>query len=354
MNIRINLIPVVSDTQVILLNQSDLDLSNVSDANRVVTGYISGSGGFQLSTDSVELSNLQGIPLFGEQGYPGILSRTLSDDNGATSFKVDFIFEGVLPNHIYIGFDNVVHEYALDFTLTNAASDNTIHVSNNKSTFLRLDISKLIMPSNNLFTLHITKWSKPNSSIRLTSLSVTPAIQLTTRDIITSEWSENMLDVDMEKNPGVCEQYADIRFYDRSGVVTTLAQQDEIRDKYKIEILVNDNVENTYMSQDWDVDTDDSIFLLKGADYYYLFSGIKVPAQNVKDRSLNEMLTWIFDIIGVPWSWGTFNLADPDTLVTPDSWFYASTVGEILQKLCNAFALRIYWLCDKYVVEGLW
>ena len=351
MDLRINLIPVVSDTQVVLRNIEDLNLTNVSNPEKVVSGYITGSRGFQVSPDDVVLSNLSGLPLFGDDGYPGILSRVLSDSDGNVNFSVRFQLVGTLPKYIYIGFDSIVREYASEFSVTNDTTGDTMYISGNTRTFVHLNIATISSPRSSIFTLNITKWSKPNASIRLTTISVTPTIRLTTRDIKSASWSENKLDDNMELVPGVCEQYADIEFYDRDGVATFLAREDALIDKYKIELVIDDVVENTYITQDWDVDTSNSIFTLRGTDYYYLFSKVKVEAQVVKDRSLVEMIRWIFGVVGVPFRLKNFSSGE---LITPNSWFYTSTVGEILEKICNAFALRIYWLNDKYVVEELW
>lgn len=354
MELQVNVVPISSDSPIKILEDASLILANVSNIKQVTSGHFSGSSGFQLSSDTTTLSRLNGNTLFGISGYPGILSREMSDANGNINVKVVMILENTTFTNMCIGFDNVTREHAVNFMLSSNTKSGVISINNNKKTLVYVDIQSIVdNTKENTLTLTITKWSKPNASVRITLLGQR-FLQLTANDLISVEWSEKMLDDNMEQAPGMCEQFADIQFYDRTDSMIKLIEQDQLVNNYTVEILIDNVLVNTYLVIDWDCDTNNSTYTLKCADFYSKFENIELPAQSVKDRTVYNWLSIVFDAAGVTWSSSGIGSETWKIVTLPNSWSSIGTLGSLLQKICSAYGLRVYWLRGEYIVRSLW
>ena len=355
MDLKIILQPLKTETIVSVYDEDNLQVNNISSTQRLTTSGLSGGRGFVLSAADINESLLDdNNVLFGSDGYPGIMSTGTTGGHGNIDFCVYFQFSGLLPNYLYVGFDSVLGEYATDFDLGNLTKGKSIYIRNNKKVLQRVDIDSILGSEDHVYYIRIHQWSKANTQVKLSMLGVCPQLVFNTRDIKNAEWSESAFADDVELSPGICEQYAELELYDRTGILTDLAKSALLTDSYEILISVNDDIVNTYAIRDWDVDTDNSLFSLKGADYYYQFSNIKIEPQSVADRTVKDMLDFAFDAAQKPYQWFSGSTHKPSDIHTPNSWFAASTVGEFLEKVCNAFALRIYWIKDAYYIREVW
>lgn len=338
-------------------------MSNVANVNDVIEGRGDGFRGYQVSpsTSRVVSPFGEGMFLYSAAGYPGILTSALSDSSGGCSVTIPFHLTGNLPKYLYIAFDKVAKEYAEAFTLSNSANSNKINITNNKGHLITIKFSELDLPStlNDVtFTLNITKWSRPNASIKITRLSTFYTIQYSGRDIKSFTNSENLLDAQMQIVPGICEQYANISVYDRYNVLKDFALANMLAKDYVVSIAAIDDVESTsydmgnYIIADWDFESVSSTVGIICRDKSYLFEKINIERAPIKDRTLDELLGIMFSQAkGMSWVYkDNETRVRCEQIVVPNSWYHASDLYTMLNKLCALGMLRIYWYIDTFIV----
>ena len=335
--------------------------SNAIAENTTMTSL--GAAGFQLSPDDGHIvSKLNGSKKpFASSGYPGVCTRELTGINGTCNVAIPFKMTGKAPENLYINFDAVANEYAIAFSLTNSANANVIIVTDNKETFVALPLASLALPevlANVEFTLRITKWSIANASVKLTLLSMYNYIIYDGKDLQSVSLSENLFDSQMQIVPGICEQYADIKVYDRNNVLRKLAANNKLHSDYLVNILAIDDTNaathqmGTYIVSDWNFDGISSNVGITCRDKSYLFEKIDIERSTIADRTLDELLNILFSqASNLPWKY-----QDDDTrawcasIHVPNSWYLASDLYTMLNKVCALGMLRIYWYVNAFVV----
>lgn len=338
-------------------------LINVSNVDALISGTYNGYKGFQLSSDrSNPISTLDGSTQFyPASGYPGIITREVSDADGSCNTIIPFTLAGSLPKNLYLDFDDVSKEYAVDFTLSSVVASQDIIVKGNTSTRVILPLDDMQPPAmlnNVVFTLTITKWSKPNASIKITKLSTYYFNAFTGRDLKSVNNSENLFDSQMQIVPGICEQYADISVYDRYGILRKLALENELTPDHVLSIAAIDDSDGTeyalgnYIISDWNFDGISSTVGISARDKSYLFEKINIERAMIADRTLNELLGIMFaQAAGMPWRYQDDATRERCNAITvPNSWYHASDLYTMLNKLCALGMLRIYWYIDTFIV----
>lgn len=336
---------------------------NVSNSSAVDEGLSNGARGFQLSA-SVDkpISTLDGSARpFPAIGYQGIITSDLSGDDGSCLIKIPFTLSGNRPENLYINFDGVAKEWAVDFNIYTSVSEYTIECTDNTNAFLVLPLAQLQLPEaldNADFTLVITKWSKPNASIRITRLSTYYMATYNGKDIISTANSENLLDSQMQISPGICEQYADIQLYDRENVLRTFAVTSKLSSDYVLGLFAHDDTTDTtfdmgnYIISDWHFDGISSHVGVTGRDKSYLFEKINIERSTIANRTLDELINILFaQAAGMPWRYQDEETRLRCTQITiPDNWYLASNLYKMLNKICALGMLRIYWYIDTFVI----
>lgn len=345
------------------LDEEMPELINVSNVDAVIEGVSDGYKGFHISPYySRKMSTLDGTyNLYPSSGYPGIITKEISDADGVCDISVPFHLDGTSPQNLYLNFDSVAGEYAVDFTLTNSETFYTIDVTGNTSTSWIFDLTQLQLPatlSDVTFTLLITKWSRPHASIKITRLSPYYILVYTGRDLKSVVASENLLNAQMNITPGICEQYANITVYDRRGILRNFARLNQLSQDYIATISAVDDVNGdtyelgNYIIADWILESTSSTVGITCRDQSYRFEKIRIERSSVADRSLDDLLGEFFaEAKGVSWRYlDVETRARCEQIIVPNSWYLASDLYTMLNKLCALGMLRIYWYIDTFVV----
>lgn len=352
------------DVANVFLDEATLPMqTNVSNSNAVVEGLSSGYKGFQLTANNANpISRLDGSTrLYPDTGYSGLITEELSGADGSCDTVVPFILTGNVPENLYLNFDSVTKEYAVDFTITNNVTSYAITVTNNTSVLLVLPLKDLNLPvalSNAIFTLRITKWSKPNSSIKITRLSTYYLAIYTGTDLKSVANSENLLDSQMQVTSGICEQYADVSVYDRYGVLRKFALTNKLTPDHVLSISAIDDANGfsyemgSYIISDWNFDSISSTVGITCRDKSYLFEKINIERSVIADRTLDELINILFaQASGMSWRYqDSETQARCKAIVIPNSWYQASDLYTMLNKICALGMLRIYWYIDAFIV----
>lgn len=346
-------------------------LANVSDISKVFKEGSTGYRGFQLSATRQEpVTTLNDTyKLFGSQGYVGFLTTVRSNllRQFSPAVPVTFYLAGTVPQSLFIVFDMINKEYAEWFEISNSVNGNVYRCLNNNTPIVEVPMSTMGLTDTQvsngvLMTLSIKRWSKKWASAKVTRITPYYTAEFTGKDIIDVACSENLLDSQMQVRPGICEQYADVRVYDRYGILHSLAQRGLLVEDHKMTIQAVDTVNGvlhtlgTYVVSGWDIAGNDSKLLISGRDISYTFENIHIESIPIKDRTVAEMLTLLFAHTGGT-AWRYINYATQvycECIITPNNWFYAGTLSELLNKICTVGMLRIFWSSDAFVIARAW
>lgn len=336
---------------------------NVSNSGVIVDGAAKGYKGFQLSASTAKpLSRLDGSTRFyPDTGYPGLITQELSGADGSCDTTVPFILTGNTPENLYLNFDSITKEYAVDFKITNNVTNYAITVTNNKFASLILPLKDLHLPSalsNAIFTLKITKWSKSNSCIKITRLSTYYSTSYTGTDLKSVTNSENLLDSQMQITSGICEQYADVSIYDRYGVLRKFALTNKLASDRVLSIFAIDDVDGvtyemgSYIISDWNFDGISSTVGITCRDKSYLFEKINIERSVIADRTLDALINILFaQAPGMAWRYQDAETRTRcEAIIIPNNWYHASDLYTMLNKICALGMLRIYWYIDTFIV----
>ena len=275
-----------------------------------------------------------------------------------------FLYVRTNPKHLHITFDPTCNEYAVNFTLANSQNSNVISITNNTKTTVAIPLASMNLSDTSdgvLIAITITKWSAPYASIKITSISTYYVGVTFGSDLKSFSCSENVFNAQMGIQPGICEQYADLDIYDRNNVIHNLALEGGLSTGGGVVLQAIDDDTNityelgAYSVDAWNVPATSSTVSITCKDKSVLFEKINISSLPVTTRSVDNMLDILFTQAGLPWDY-----IDSDTLyycmsiVTPDSWFYMSSLYELLNKVCALGMLRIYWYLDKFIVARCW
>lgn len=340
-----------------------INVQNSEDNEAVYTLHEEGSNGFRgFQLNSTPLNN--SYKFYGPEGYPGVITRQASDVYGVfdSPVEINFLVSAQSPKIIWIGFDPACNEYATKFSIVQKAMGWSINVEDNNASVVAVPTAPLAIPTGTTMTLQIHEWSRSNASAKVTRISPYYKAEYTGKDLIDFICSENLLDSNLAMRSGICEQYADVKVYDRNNTLHACAYRDMLTDDYKISIYAFDDTTQlshtlgTYYVSDWDISGSSTEVGISSTDISYIFDEINIPSIPIEDRSVDDMLRLFFGYAqSVNWKY-----FDKDTeqyckdISTPNNWFRAGTLRELLNKICALGMLRIYWYVNKFVVARCW
>lgn len=346
-----------STTNTKILYKTNSGQTNVSHPNYVIKAGNENINkkGFQLSaTRAAVVSSLNGsYTYFGDEGYPGFLSSAITPSNASISFYIMH----TPPTHLYIMFDSASGEYATAFTLKNDRTNDTVSVSNNNVLSVGVDVNSLNIASGDSVTLTVTGWSASSKSVKITNInSISYKYELYGSQLIDFKCSENFMDSQLSVSPGICEQYADITVYDKGQLLHGRAKAGALETDAKVTLSVVDNssekILGTYFVSDWDINSNSSNVKINCRDKSYMFSKINVARSSVMTRNVHTLLVNLF-AYAANTSWEYLDVqtqARCVNMIIPDSWWLASDLQTMLNKICAVGMLRIYWYIDKFYV----
>lgn len=340
-----------------------INVSNYDILDPMWEQIVPGVKGFQLSESSDNIvSTLDGsyglFPGLNSYENIGIITRAISGSDGSFQTPVDikFILRGSGNKCLYICFDKASGEYAqeVDFKI----GDLSTHISND-SVFMPISLKEyeeyLDDYDGVVVTLNVTKWSKPNSSIKISYIGCHYNDTFYENTIKSFECSEHALGSQMRVQPGIVEQYADISLYDKYNTLHRLAEINlfDCEAEVSIDVCYDDVIQNLgrYTSKDWSVQLD-PIVKLQCTDSMSRFENIFINGLNINFRSLDDLIRAVFaKIPDFEWSY-----LDIDTymycksILLPNNWVSPDKLLNIINKICAVGMLRIYFHLNYFYV----
>lgn len=346
-----------------------MSMSSISNPNKVFDDKMSGFQGFQLSeSSSAPVSPLTGqYKLYSADGYSGYVSSNISEFSNDDILNADIVFSpscqfyfhigGNIPDKIFIIFDFDAKEWAPTFRIKSSGNV-SYTVRNVKSPLCIIPTAELNLTQGdeaNAVILNITHWNKAYKHAKISRIFTTFVREFTGKDLIEFRCSENTLTAQLSIEPGIIEQFADIDIYDHDNIVHTMALNNALHEETDVNVaIVDGNKEmslGSYLISEWNVNMDSQKVSVNCKDFTSTLNKINIPRQPIKDRSVDEMLSIAFSFINIPWDYLNSDTREYcEKIITPNSWFYASTAYDFLHKVCTLGMLRIYWHTNKYIV----
>lgn len=338
---------------------------NVSNTDNIHTKMSTGAKGFQLSTSGDKtLCTLDGAyRFFPAQGYSGIVTYAVSGDDGLFNVvdlpEIEMQIQSYKFKYLYIVFDVASNEYATKmallingkaFTITNSDAFCVINTSDyvDTSTENSYDV-----------TIQILEWSVPNASAKISYVASTYTDIFPGNTIRKFTCSENSLNNQVYAQAGIVEQYADIILYDRYKRIQDEIMRGNALSNIDVSIFAIDETGEeiplgTYKIDTWDTDAADNSVSITCNDPSANFDKIFIKELPVKSRSITEMLQELFSYVpNYQWQFEStgYTKGHCGRIYTPDNWFKAGTLLDLLNKVCNLGLLRIYWSSGVFIVE---
>lgn len=307
---------------------------------------------FQYSgTAKSVISSLNGLyKVLPEEGYPGYISKTVSDANG--------IFAAPLPQVVFSTTSTIVvvyfaDGYPVDFTVK--CGDIIDTYKDNKEQVIFFNYG-----SAGEYTITVSKWSVGNSSLKISRIISLDQFVFTENDLIDFKCSENFLDSQVSIQPGICEQYADITIYDRYKLLYRYVVEYERELTHSIvRLLVYDdnndvNVIGAYVITDYNISGQGLRVNLTCSDPSYKLEKIQIPAIPPARRTVADMIKIVANYGNIPIRYADTSVyAQCISIATPNCWFKADNALNILNKICQLGMLRLYWYIDTFIIGTL-
>lgn len=333
-------------------NVSHRDLLTRSKAFKGYKGFH-----FAANSDQKTIKADGSYKFYPDSGYQGFIAKSFTDANGNRNLTVHLQFTGEAPKQLLFQFDSVDNTYPLKMTLTIASSSLRKIVDVNKPTIM-VDVSELTLVANDRVSIAFSKWNKANYTAKIVSMSVNYTGIYDLQNLIDVRCSENAFDSQLNINPGIVEQYADVSIYDRDQLIHQFAQAELLKENQQVTILSIDDENNTseilgkYRVDEWQVEATSSIVKINCTDPSSTFENIYIPSAPVKTRTVDSLLSFLFGYIQNY----TFTYIDSATqtacenIKIPSSWCLKGNVLEVLRKICEVGQLRIYWFINVFIV----
>ena len=330
-----------------------------------------GYKGFQLSS-SVDkpTSSLNGTyKLFSAgKGYPGWLSKTLSDAEGffdpSPSLTVYF---NEPTNHLHLVFDRELNEYASMIVLTPIGATSTSVVYNISS-----EVVLQFEPTTAL-SITLVQWNKPYKSAKITFVDDDRLLEFVGGAIESLECSEQAWGASFGLTTGIIQQYADLKIRDSQKILRRLSDMGALMRFMPINFYVEHDGDwqhlGEYVSDKWSIDGTNNLVSVSCNDYTRNFERyfVDVKGTNLTVKRIFELIheqvpeieiipkpeTYIRDpFTGEQVSMDTYL----ESCVCGDVYFQAVRVDEVIDQVCDRWMLKVYWepTLKKYVAMEAW
>lgn len=340
----------------------------ISNLEKIINAVPTGFNGFRVSDSSMVLSRLDASDsLFPEEGYPGFISQEISDADGVfvNPPYIEIGLSHARSRYIYLAFDNVCREFATVVRVTSLLSTSSqfdVQINAWQNLYM-IDLGSLYIPGDvHRMSLRIEflSWSKAYSNAKVTSVSLNATLIFDGSNIIRYENSMYKMDTQLSITPGINEQFADMELYDRSGLVHQLAQEGLLDKNQSVIISIFDD-EGTeigadeYFTKDWDIQASQSRFNVSCTDNSQSLKNYSSGDWPLAHRTIDSMLHLAFSRANnASWRYNNENTKIMcQRMYDSRSWFNPTDAYTMLQKICTAGMLRIYWYKGIYIVASL-
>ena len=175
--------------------------------------------------------------------------------------------------------------------------------------------------------------------------------------ILSLVCSNNLTDSNLSITPGVCEQYTELKIYDRDNYLHDRASGNDTMDA-KVQCIWLDAYGTpytlgTFYTSEWTIDGDNATVTIKGRDKTYILDTVSIPGlPRAGTKTLTNLISILFGHMH-DYSW---QFLDAETLyrcnriILRDCWYLGATLRAALDKICYVGMLRVFFRNGKFYV----
>lgn len=166
--------------------------------------------------------------------YKGYLSSVLSDNDGNCDFIMSI--SGSNIDNFTIHFDNIVNQYATQIEI-----DNVIYENDDTHFFINVE-------KNNSHIIKFLKWSKPNSNIRFTAITIGLTLTFNQFNGLISfvRGSQSMQD-NTTPSYGALSQYGSVKLADYTGEINEIEELNMLTSGIKVKLYLDNELVGDYL-----------------------------------------------------------------------------------------------------------
>ena len=339
-----------------------------------------GYRGFFLSPQVLAVNSpLDGTyKLFGEEGFPGFVSASLSSGNGTFTnpIQVQLNIQGTSQDSLgYITFDPSTGEHASEISISITSfvdgvekTESGIRYANNSVNFT------FIIPKNAVtMTISLVRWSHPYKNAKVVGFGTAGVTSIDiASQLLDLSYSQNTVASTDTVRPGIVEQYLEASFYDKGHLFENLYQLMRLTEGLSVKVRewqTNPDMWvdiGTYRSEQWDFDATTGIVKLVCADPTKTITTQEGSAWPLMDRPFSSVQST--DTISVRYmlqqeirkmsgmsrtdlrAYGGLNSAIKfKGLYKPEE-----SLSTTIQNICTVTASSFYWDGSGFTFRGLY
>lgn len=175
--------------------------------------------------------------------------------------------------------------------------------------------------------------------------------------ILSLVCSNNLTDSNLSITPGVCEQYTELKIYDRDNYLHDRASGNDTMDAEVqciwIDAYGDEHTLGTFFTSEWTIDGDNATVTIKGRDKTYILDTVSIPGlPRAGDKTLTDLIAILFEYMH-DYSWEFLDVETEDrcnNIILKDCWYTESTLRVVLDKICYVGMLRIFFRNGTFYV----
>lgn len=184
-----------------------------------------------------------------------------------------------------------------------------------------------------------------------TSGDTSQGYEFTDNNFKSIKFSNQLMDTSFDINPTVIEQYAEITFKDKGGVITNLVKTGVLDSDLKVYIHIDNVLTYTYLTSTWDIQAQDTTVVLHCNDPTKKLENKQTQLVEPADKTLAELIALAFTWADYPYEYEsseTYSIAN--NIQLEQTYVAYQDLLTFINKLCVVGFFRIYWKKNKFII----
>lgn len=165
------------------------------------------------------------------------------------------------------------------------------------------------------------------------------------------KFSNQLMDTSFDINPTIIEQYAEIEFKDKGGLITNLVKNGTLDKDLKVFVYINDALVYTYLTSTWDIQAQNTTVKLYCNDPVKKFENKQTQLIAPSNKTLAELFDLAFEWADYDYEYESQDIADiADNIQLSGVYVVYQDLLTFINKLCVVGFFRIYWKKDRFII----
>lgn len=165
------------------------------------------------------------------------------------------------------------------------------------------------------------------------------------------KFSNQLMDTTFDINPTVIEQYADVVFKDKGGVISSLVKNGVLEKDLKVYVYINSVLMYTYLTSSWELQAQDTTVTLHCNDPVKKLENKQTQLVEPADKTLAELIDLAFSWSDYDYDYESATISSIANDIQLEQVYVSyQDLLTFINKLCVVGFFRIYWKKDKFII----